>query len=215
MGRKRNDVVLSPLEDGNQKYAIRSNADFVVLTGGTGSGKLQPLDSLVLTRFGWKKMGNIQIGDELFSPLNTEPSIVTGIYPHGVKPIYRLTTSDGRSAECGLEHLWMIRTKKQVEKYRKGCRGSFVKTTKEIIDEYLSKGRNVYLPVAHPYDGMETDLPIDPYVLGVWLGDGCCHSASLSISNDEEDIIKKVSEKLSTNYAVHGKYSYTNNSTCG
>lgn len=210
MGRKRNDVVLSPLEDGNQKYAIRSNADFVVLTGGTGSGKLQPLDSLVLTRFGWKKMGDIQIGDELFSPLNTEPSIVTGIYPHGVKPIYRLTTSDGRSAECGLEHLWMIRTKKQVEKYRKGCRGSFVKTTKEIIDEYLSKGRNVYLPVAHPYDGMETDLPIDPYVLGVWLGDGCCHSASLSISNDEEDIIKKVSEKLSTNYAVHGKYSYTN-----
>lgn len=39
MGRKRNDIVLSPLEDGNQKYAIRSNADFVVLTGATGSGK--------------------------------------------------------------------------------------------------------------------------------------------------------------------------------
>lgn len=210
MARKKNDIVLAPLEDGNQKYAIRSNADIVVLTGGTGSGKLQPLDSLVLTRFGWKKMGDIQIGDELFSPLNTEPSIVTGIYPHGVKPIYRLTTSDGRSAECGLEHLWMIRTEKQVEKYRKGCRGSFVKTTKEIIDEYLSKGRNVYLPVARPYDGMETDLPIDSYVLGVWLGDGCCHSASLSISNDEEDIIKKVSEKLSTNYAVHGEYNYTN-----
>ena len=210
MARKKNDIVLAPLEDGNQKYAIRSNADIVVLTGGTGSGKLQPLDSLVLTRFGWKKMGDIKIGDELFSPLNTEPSIVTGIYPHGAKPIYRLTTSDGRSAECGLEHLWMIRTEKQVEKYRKGCRGSFVKTTKEIIDEYLSKGRNVYLPVARPYDGMEKDLPIDPYVLGVWLGDGCCHSASLSISNDEEDIIKKVSEKLSTNYAVHGEYNYTN-----
>ena len=210
MARKKNDIVLAPLEDGNQKYAIRSNADIVVLTGGTGSGKLQPLDSLVLTRFGWKKMGDIQIGDELFSPLNTEPSIVTGIFPHGVKPIYRLTTSDGRIAECGLEHLWMIRTEKQVEKYRKGYRGSFVKTTKEIIDEYLSKGRNVYLPVARPYDGMETDLPIDPYVLGVWLGDGCCHSASLSISNDEEDIIKKVSEKLSTNYAVHGNYNYTN-----
>ena len=39
MARKRNDVVLSPLEDGNQKYAIRSNADIVCLTGGTGSGK--------------------------------------------------------------------------------------------------------------------------------------------------------------------------------
>ena len=39
MARKRNDIVLSPLEDGNQKYAIRSNADIVVLTGGTGGGK--------------------------------------------------------------------------------------------------------------------------------------------------------------------------------
>ena len=51
MARKRKDIVLAPLEDGNQKFAIRSNADIVVLTGGTGSGKLQPLDSLVLTRF--------------------------------------------------------------------------------------------------------------------------------------------------------------------
>ena len=53
MGRKRNDVVLSPLEDGNQKYAIRSNADFVVLTGGTGSGKsyalyYAPIDYLAM-----------------------------------------------------------------------------------------------------------------------------------------------------------------------
>ena len=39
MGRKKRDIVLTPLEDGNQKYAIRSNADVVVLTGGTGSGK--------------------------------------------------------------------------------------------------------------------------------------------------------------------------------
>ena len=39
MARKRNDIVLSPLEDGNQKHAIRSNADIVCLTGGTGSGK--------------------------------------------------------------------------------------------------------------------------------------------------------------------------------
>ena len=39
MSRRHKDIVLSPLEDGNQKYAIRSNADFVVLTGGTGSGK--------------------------------------------------------------------------------------------------------------------------------------------------------------------------------
>jgi hypothetical protein len=39
MGRKQKDIVLAPLEDGNQKYAIRSNADIVCFTGGTGGGK--------------------------------------------------------------------------------------------------------------------------------------------------------------------------------
>lgn len=39
MARKRNDTVLAPLEDGNQKYAIRSNADIVCFTGQTGGGK--------------------------------------------------------------------------------------------------------------------------------------------------------------------------------
>ena len=43
MGRKRKDIVLAPLEDGNQKHAIRSNADIVCLTGGTGSGKSHAL----------------------------------------------------------------------------------------------------------------------------------------------------------------------------
>ena len=53
MARKRNDVVLSPLDTGNQKNAIRSNADIVVLTGGTGSGKTvalyyAPMDYLAM-----------------------------------------------------------------------------------------------------------------------------------------------------------------------
>lgn len=53
MARKRKDIVLSPLEDGNQKYAIRSNADFVVLAGPTGSGKsyalyYAPIDYLAM-----------------------------------------------------------------------------------------------------------------------------------------------------------------------
>jgi hypothetical protein len=39
MTTKRKDIILAPLEDGNQKHAIRSNADFVVFTGGTGGGK--------------------------------------------------------------------------------------------------------------------------------------------------------------------------------
>lgn len=211
MARKRNDIVLAPLEDGNQKYAIRSNADFVVLAGPTGSGKEMPLDEPILTVDGWKLMGKIRIGDELPAPLNREPSLVTGIYPQGVKPIYKITTSDGRTTRCGLEHLWRIHTYKQVKKFRNGCSNSFfVKTTREIKEEYLDKGKDVYLPIALPYLGKEENLPIDPYVLGVWLGDGCCHSNILNISGDEMDVIKKVADRLGTTFYPHNSLNYTN-----
>ena len=210
MGRKQKDIVLAPLEDGNQKYAIRSNADIVCFTGGTGGGKLNPLDEPVLTVDGWKQMGDIRIGDELVAPLNRERSFVTGIYPQGVKPIYKVTTSDGRTTRCGLEHLWRVYTEKQVYNHRRGRGGFFVKTTKEIKEEFLDKDKSVYLPVALPYLGKEKDLPIDPYVLGVWLGDGCRGHIVLTISNDESDIIEKIAGRLGTTCRIHGTASYSN-----
>ena len=210
MGRKQKDIVLAPLEDGNQKYAIRSNADIVCFTGGTGGGKLNPLDEPVLTVDGWKQMGDIRIGDELVAPLNRERSFVTGIYPQGVKPIYKVTTSDGRTTRCGLEHLWRVYTEKQVYNHRRGRGSFFVKTTKEIKEEFLDKGKSVYLPVALPYLGKEKDLPIDPYVLGVWLGDGCSGHSVITISNDEPDIIEKVANRLDATYHIHGAASYSN-----
>lgn len=211
MARKHNDIVLAPLEDGNQKYAIRSNADVVCFTGNTGGGKMNPIDEPVLTVNGWKQMGDINIGDELFSPLNTEPSFVTGIYKHGVKPVYKITTSDGRTSRCGLEHLWMVRTNTMVQKHRKNGSSSFyVKTTKEIKEEYLDKGKSIFIPVARAFDGKETDLPIDPYVLGVWLGDGVKGCSLLTISNDEQDIIEEISVRLGTTYHLHNNTSYHN-----
>jgi len=210
MGRGKKDIVLSPLEDGNQKYAIRSNADIVCFTGNTGGGKEMPIDEPILTTDGWVNMGDLKIGDELFSPLNSDPSFVIGIYPQGVKPIYRITTEDGRTTRCGLEHLWTVRTQKQVFNYHHGMQSYFVKTTKELLDEYLSKGKSIYLPVSLPYKGKEKQLPIDPYVLGVWLGDGCKSTSSLLISNDESDIIEKVAQRLDANFNLHNDINYTN-----
>ena len=211
MARKRNDIVLAPLEDGNQKYAIRSNADVVCFTGNTGGGKAQPLDAQILTVNGWRKMGDIRIGDEVFSPLNTEPSVVTGIYPQGVKPIYEVTTADGRVTRCCGEHLWTIRTNIMVQKHRKNGSPSFyVKSTKEILEQYINKGKSIFIPVARAFDGKETDLPIDPYLLGVWLGDGVKGCSLLTISNDEQDIIEEISVRLGTTYHLHNNTSYHN-----
>ena len=210
MHRKRNDIVLAPLEDGNQKYAIRSNADVVCLTGNTGSGKGQPLDEPILTTNGWVKMGDIKIGDSLVSPLNNAPSVVTGIYPQGVRPVYRITTSDGRTTRCDDSHLWMVRTNKQVFNNHKGKESFFVESTQGLIDKYYSKGKQVFIPVAKAVDGETKDLPIDPYVLGVWLGDGCKGGMSFVISNDESDVIENIASRLDSSYKLHGEIGYSN-----
>ena len=207
---KKEDVIIKP-RTSNQYKAVRSNADFVVLTGNVGSGKEQSVNSKILTINGWVRMGDIKIGDELVAPLNDEKSIVTNIYPQGVKPIYRLTTLDGRQTLCGLNHLWMIRTLKQKDKAQNGRTNCFfVKTTKELIDEYLSKGHDIYLPLPNPYKGNKIELPIDPYVLGVWIGDGCKDGVSFCISNDESDIIEKLARILGTKYSLHHDYNYSN-----
>lgn len=138
MGRTEQDIIIKPRTK-NQYNAIRSSADFVILTGNAGGGKEQPLNSLILTVNGWKRMGDIKINDELVSPLNNETSMVTGIYPQGIKSVYKLITFDGRQTLCGLEHLWM--TKSDLDGEWK------VITTREIIDA-INKNIKIYIPLS-------------------------------------------------------------------
>lgn len=210
MSNEVKDKIIKPLE-GSQYDAIRSNADYVVLSGAGGGGKPLNINELALTPSGWKRMGDVKVGDLMVSPFHASASNVTGVYPQGVIPTYRLMTSDGRSVLCGREHLWMVRTKKQIEKSRKGITSSrFIKTTQQIIDDYLSQGKDIYLPMPKPFEGIDADLPIHPYVLGIFIGDGNKSNSSFLISNDEPDIIEKCARLLGSNYSLHKSYSYTN-----
>lgn len=71
------------------------------------SGKRQPLRSKLLSSDGWIEMGDVIEGMRLISP-SGKLMTVTGVFPQGVCDTYRVTLEDGRSAECGLEHLWKI-----------------------------------------------------------------------------------------------------------
>ena len=70
-------------------------------------GKAQPLDAKVRTLSGWKRMGELEVGDALAS-VDGRASIVTGIFPQGVKQTYSVAFSDGRSTQCCGEHLWRV-----------------------------------------------------------------------------------------------------------
>jgi ATP-dependent DNA helicase RecG len=78
-----------------------------LLQGDVGAGKAQPLDAGVLTPGGFRPMGDLRVGEEVVSPCG-EVAVVTGIFPQGVRDVWRLTFCDGTSAECDDEHLWPV-----------------------------------------------------------------------------------------------------------
>src|SRR5690606_12657874 len=81
--------------------------DLIIVAGRPSMGKAQPLDARVRTPSGWATMGELAVGDALAS-VDGAPSIVTGVFPQGERQIWRVTFSDGRSAECCDEHLWTV-----------------------------------------------------------------------------------------------------------
>ena len=83
------------------------NGEMVIVAARPSMGKAQPLDAKVLTRSGFKSMGELHLGDELTSVDGTQSRVI-GIYPQGARQVYRITLSDGRSTECCAEHLWKV-----------------------------------------------------------------------------------------------------------
>ena len=72
-------------------------------------GRAQPLDSQVLTPDGFRRFGDLQVGDYVIGS-DGRATEVLGVYPQGRKPIYRVTTQDGASTLCCGEHLWTVDT---------------------------------------------------------------------------------------------------------
>ena len=196
------DIEIRP-QEGFQMSFASSNVDVVFGGGNLGGGKLQPLDSKILTPSGWQTMGDMQVGSKVMTPFDGIATVIA-VFPQGVKDVYELTTLDGRKCECGLEHLWTVRTPKQVNKYRshnKEWGWTMTLQTKDLIDG-LEQGKKYFIPNNKAIEFGEKELPIPPYVLGVMLGDGCLtiwrNEKGFKISNTEWDIINKVAKLTDT-----------------
>src|SRR5262249_43861259 len=116
---------------------------------------------------------SLVIGSEVIGSKGS-PVKVKGVYPQGVRPMYRLRTRDGGSVDCDGRHLWNVQTTAM-----SNCRSEEWKTvtTDHMINTglFMPSGQaRFYLPVMGGVAQFQTEqLPLDPYLLGVLLGDGC------------------------------------------
>lgn len=131
----------------------------------TGLGKAQPVDEPVLTPSGWVPIGGLRIGD-LVVGSDGHPTPVVGVFPQGRRPIVEATFSDGARVRCDRDHLWSVRDKYDAY-HRRPWR---VMSTAEIAAH--PRRWRVPLMSAAQFYARPAPLPLDPYLLGVLLGDG-------------------------------------------
>jgi phosphate starvation-inducible protein PhoH and related proteins len=138
-------------------------------------GRAQPVFTPVLTPDGFRPIGDLQVGDLVIGS-NGAPTVVLGVYPQGEKEIFRVSAQDGASTlACG-DHLWSVRT---ASDRRRGKPNRVLKTTDMIGNLRAAHQHRYELPVLRgPVCFPTQDVPMDPYALGLLLGDGCLTGAT-------------------------------------
>jgi phosphate starvation-inducible PhoH-like protein len=101
---------------------------------------------------------------------NGLPTPVLGVYPQGRKQVFRVQTQDGASTLCCGEHLWTVTTRDD----RRRGKPARVLETREMIGQLRAAHYHRFeLPLVAPVEFEPREVPMDPYALGLLLGDGC------------------------------------------
>ena len=156
------------------------------------SGKPFSLDTPIPTVNGWTTMGEIKLGDKVFSQSGNIVSVISKtetMYDHDC---YEITFDTGEKIISSTDHLWEVNCSYW-------SAGKKVITTGEISEIYARRTENkrgkgvqgsLYIESANSINLPKKDLKIDPYLLGLWLGDGYSHTSRIVSHKDDYNFYK-------------------------
>ena len=158
--------------------------------------KALDVDTPILTGNGWSTMGELVDGDDVYAP-DGQLTKVTAAHPvrYG-RPCYEVKFRDGQSVVADAEHLW------EVNDYR-GV--TYTLTTQQILDRGLRISNGGYkfnVPVTHPLQAPDAELPIDPWLLGAWLGDGASSETALYCGDEDLSYMEGRLSQLGLSYKM-------------
>lgn len=180
-------------------------------TGGEGLGKALALDTPIPTPKGWTTMGELTVGQELFAPDGTVTRVAGATEVMHDRPCYRVRFSDGAEIVADAQHLWLTETlaaRGRESRFRarpeetkprgtdqRNKRRHFpeVVTTQHIAETLWARNGhalNHSVATAEPLAYPRQELPLDPYVLGAWLGDG--HTKSALMTSADQEIVDNI-----------------------
>jgi phosphate starvation-inducible protein PhoH and related proteins len=157
-------------------------------------GRAQPVFTKVLTPAGFRPIGQLAVGDLVIGS-NGEPTPVIGVYPQGEKDIYRISTQDGASTLATADHLWTVSTR---DDRRRGRQYRVVQTKDMIGNLRAAHAHRYELPLlSGPVRFPRREVPMDPYALGLLLGDGCITTATTpGFTTRDEELVDALEDAL-------------------
>ena len=157
------------------------------------AGNMKPdkalsLDTPLPTPWGWTTMGEVNPGDMLFDEQG-QPCRVLGVSEvQDGRPCYDVTFSDGERIVADEGHEWLVHDIRR--------KTDIVMTTAQMAElgvQYRIQ-RRFSVPLAQPLELPSQDMILDPYLLGVWLGDG--HTGSGMITTMDEEVVQAFREQF-------------------
>jgi deoxycytidine triphosphate deaminase len=148
-------------------------------------GKALALDTAVPSPSGWTTMGALEVGDEVFDERGVPTPVVAATDVMFGRPCREVVFSDGTTVVADLDHLWEVHTRTD----RSRGRPPRLVTTGQIEQRLHIGQRKLeythHVVQASPVHYPEKELPVDPYVLGVWIGDGTSTQSEITCADDQ------------------------------
>ena len=214
--------VRPPME--HQKVAIEKLLanDKFILADDMGLGKALESNTKIYTPSGTKKIGELTVGEKVIGCDGNSYNI-TGVYPQGIKDLYRVTFNDGYSILCCDEHIWSVSTGANGGNSNLRKTLTIDLTLKQLLDKDLqikrTEGKNNKLqptyyiskngqpkwqiPIVKPINFNNTNkLPINPYLLGLLIGDGGISGKSIRFSSIDDEIINYIKEIITEDLEI-------------
>lgn len=163
-----------------------------VFDGAKHSGKGGLASDRVYTPDGPVRYRDLRVGSAVIGA-DGRRTTVTGVFPRGTIPVYKVTFTDGTSVTVDGDHLWHVQTKKQV-----ALGTHSVLQTRDLLDaehRVRSGGYRYRIPTVKPVQFAGSELPVEPYLLGVLLANGSIGDGKPQFCTNDEGVISQVRER--------------------
>ena len=163
------------------------------------AGKAVTLDTLLPTPTGFKRMGDVHVGDTVIGADGYE-TLVTHVFPQGKVPIYEVKFTDGASVKTCGNHLWEVKMHNVNSPSGKSGYSTQILTTKQMLENGVKGGKDKHsiyaVKFTEPVEFAFQDVPLDPYIFGALLGDGCLRGGSVELTSFDHEVTDYIADNL-------------------